>query len=134
MLRHPAVPVLALLLATACAETDPRGLATGPTDPVSETDVTPPVNTGAILVTPAAPVEGQLASFESVVPVTDPTSEHAWDFGDGTTATGRQVEHAYASPGSYRVYLTVWSGGVVVETGEMDVAVARATADARPGR
>src|SRR5690606_34447323 len=30
-----------------------------------------------------------------------------WDFGDGTTATGRSAGHSYASPGDYQVTLTV---------------------------
>ncbi|MDK3017193.1 PKD domain-containing protein [Pseudodonghicola flavimaris] len=31
----------------------------------------------------------------------------SWDFGDGTTASGQQVSHAYAKPGSYEVALRV---------------------------
>jgi hypothetical protein len=31
----------------------------------------------------------------------------AWDFGDGTTAEGVNVQHAYAAPGTYQVELTV---------------------------
>jgi len=30
-----------------------------------------------------------------------------WDFGDGTTGSGREVDHAYAAPGTYEVKLTV---------------------------
>ncbi|MGY4706460.1 PKD domain-containing protein [Candidatus Bipolaricaulota sp. J31] len=33
--------------------------------------------------------------------------EYRWDFGDGTTDTGAVVQHAYASPGTYTVRLTV---------------------------
>jgi len=31
----------------------------------------------------------------------------AWDFGDGTVASGMQADHVYVSPGSYSVVLTV---------------------------
>jgi CSLREA domain-containing protein len=31
----------------------------------------------------------------------------AWDFGDGTTASGKTVQHTYANPGTYDVRLTV---------------------------
>jgi len=33
-----------------------------------------------------------------------------WDFGDGTSAEGEQVRHAFARPGIYRVRLTVGDG------------------------
>jgi alpha-galactosidase len=34
-------------------------------------------------------------------------ASYAWDFGDGASATGPEVEHAYAAPGTYTVKLTV---------------------------
>ena len=33
--------------------------------------------------------------------------EYTWNFGDGTTGTGRAVDHAYAEPGRYESRLTV---------------------------
>ena len=35
---------------------------------------------------------------------------YAWEFGDGSTASGMSVTHAYAASGSYEVKLTVTSG------------------------
>ena len=37
---------------------------------------------------------------------------YEWDFGDGTTATGPDVNHIYDSPGSYFVCLTIGSGTI----------------------
>ena len=34
-------------------------------------------------------------------------ASYAWDFGDGTTASGAQTTHVYTFPGSYQVTLTV---------------------------
>ncbi len=34
-------------------------------------------------------------------------SSYTWTLGDGTTATGLQVDHGYASPGTYTIKLTV---------------------------
>lgn len=39
--------------------------------------------------------------------VTDSDAEFIWDFGDGTTATGPVVRHAYADAGRYEATLTV---------------------------
>jgi tetratricopeptide (TPR) repeat protein len=45
-----------------------------------------------------------LTRFEAQGTVTDPARLH-WDFGDGTTGTGRSVEHVYFKNGSYDVTL-----------------------------
>ena len=39
--------------------------------------------------------------------VDDSQLSYSWDFGDGTTATGRDVDHSYAEPGVYTSRLTV---------------------------
>jgi chitodextrinase len=35
---------------------------------------------------------------------------YSWDFGDGTGATGKQVQHVYTRGGTYQASLTVDSG------------------------
>ncbi|MCE4611491.1 MAG: ABC transporter substrate-binding protein [Desulfurococcales archaeon] len=44
--------------------------------------------------------------------------EYIWDFGDGTTATGVKVTHAYELPGSYIVVLTVKDDKGAVDTND----------------
>ncbi|MBB6144239.1 hypothetical protein HNQ77_002191 [Silvibacterium bohemicum] len=36
----------------------------------------------------------------------DPVVTYRWDFGDGVTSEGREVNHAYTEPGEYSVHLT----------------------------
>lgn len=51
---------------------------------------------------------------------------YAWDFGDGTTAEGATVAHAYAAPGDYAVTLTVTDASGNVDTATITVSVAAA--------
>jgi PKD repeat protein len=65
--------------------------------------------------TPVGPVvadPGELVAFQSTTPATDADGDTiasiVWDFGDGTpTATGPSVSHAYVTPGTYTVQMTV---------------------------
>ena len=56
--------------------------------------------------------------------ITDGDATFVWDLGDGTTATGQQVKHNYASPGNYEVTLTVETGDGSKATANGDLAVA----------
>lgn len=48
-----------------------------------------------------------------------------WDLGDGTTSTSQIVNHSYATPGSYMVYLTVQAPGscLVAQTDSLLIIV-----------
>ncbi|MBP7936251.1 MAG: PKD domain-containing protein [Phycisphaerae bacterium] len=51
---------------------------------------------------------GAIVAFDALNSVDDVAITHyAWDFGDGGTATGRYVKHAFAAAGTYNVTLTV---------------------------
>jgi len=53
---------------------------------------------------------------------------YAWDFGDGETATGQTVQHAYASAGEFTATLTVTDGEGLTGTDTVVVTVTGATA------
>ena len=69
--------------------------------------VVPPFSlTAGFRFTPSSPVEFQEVLFEA----TDTSGQvviYAWDFGDGTTGTGRTVTHAFSTASTYTVTLTV---------------------------
>ena len=63
----------------------------------------------AITYSPSYPRAGQSVSFGGFGSY-DPDGgslSYGWEFGDGTTATGPDPSHTYASPGQYQVNLTV---------------------------
>jgi len=54
------------------------------------------------------------------------TLSYAWDFGDGTTGSGPTVAHTYATPGTYRVSLSVSDRSGATGTSSTQVTVGSA--------
>jgi len=81
----------------------------GPIAMVALADVTAEgMITPVMGVYPAIASPGTLITFDATEsPASPGVSECAWDFGDGTTAAGWTVTHAYQAPGQYPVTLTI---------------------------
>jgi PKD repeat protein len=60
----------------------------------------------AFTVTPSAPSDNQTVLFDASTS-SGAIVEYQWNFGDGATATGRLAAHAYGTPGTYVVTLTL---------------------------
>jgi len=75
-------------------------------------------NTGQEIVFSGGSSFGWSLSRGDVIADAAKIKEWRWDFGDGATATGKDVKHAYAKPGNYLVKLTVKS-----DIGKEDVEV-----------
>ncbi|WP_343634759.1 PKD domain-containing protein [Fluviicola sp.] len=54
-------------------------------------------------------------------------ANYAWDFMDGTTATGQNVSHSFSAPGQYRVQLIVTDNNGCTNTNLLDLQVFVAT-------
>lgn len=92
-LALPAVVTLWMLI-----QPDVMGLAPAPTGPV-----------GAISDLPNGIQPGHalsLAALGAYAPAGG-TLSYSWDFGDGTTSSGQQAQHSWASAGSYTLKLTI---------------------------
>jgi hypothetical protein len=84
----------------------------------------PPV--AAFMYTPTSPQAGSTVSFDasSSSDIDDAITGYAWDFGDGTTASGKQVGHVFVAAGSFTVTLTCTdASGLTAKVGHV-VAVA----------
>ena len=87
--------------------TDNRGATASATRGVTATTNAPPV--ARFTIDPergVAPLVVRVDAAESSDP-DGAIAHYAWDFADGTTATGVSVEHTYAEPGEFRVRFTV---------------------------
>lgn len=82
---------------------------------------------------PLARAQANLTSVLAGVPVRftsegtrDPDGlalDHAWSFGDGATATGPTVTHAFARPGEYAVRLTVTNAAGLTDVAPLAIQV-----------
>ena len=70
---------------------------------------------------------GQTVTFDGSGSTDDvtPTSDldYAWDLGDGTTAAGQTVHHAYDAPGEYVATLTVTDGEGATDSDTVTITV-----------
>jgi len=88
----------------------------------------------AIVVSPSAPVVSQQVNFNGSTSRPAPgrtIRSYTWDFGDGTSGSGAQVQHAYAAAGDYTVVLTVTddAGRIATATTGVTVGTGNPTAD-----
>ncbi|WP_090620174.1 PKD domain-containing protein [Natrinema salaciae] len=74
--------------------------------PWDEIDASDPGPTASIAVSDATLDPGQVGQFDGTGSTGEIVS-YAWEFGDGTTAEGGVVTHAYDDDGEYEVTLTV---------------------------
>jgi immune inhibitor A len=71
---------------------------------------------------------GDTVTFDGSASTGDLPLAYAWNLGDGTTAEGPTVNHAYGEPGTYTVTLAVMDA-----TGDTDTATVQMTVTAAPG-
>jgi hypothetical protein len=106
-----AYPDDGVILVTLMVE-DAQGLTGTVNHTVTVTNLPP---TGLIIRTEGELFKDEEESFSGgAVDVEADVLTYRWDFGDGTTAEGKEVMHAFGSEGSYDVTLTVTDddGGV----------------------
>ncbi|MGV3505418.1 MAG: PKD domain-containing protein [Adhaeribacter sp.] len=84
----------------------PAGSSCGPEEVLSRQVVVLPLPQADFEV-PAACVHTPILFTEKSSAGSGQLSRYSWDFGDGQKATGAQVSHTYARPGTYAVQLTV---------------------------
>lgn len=88
---------------------------------VAVDDVTPPAFAGVSV--PATADVGSAASFSATASDAWSATSVSWYFGDGATATGAAVSHAYGSAGRWTVTVTATdtSGNTMATTRQIDV-------------
>lgn len=86
------------------------------------------------LTTPSYLATGTDGSFQAHAtdPGADDTLTYTWDFGDGTNATGPDVQHTYTSPGSMSGTVTVDDGDGGSQTSGFNIQVVDADPENQP--
>lgn len=107
------VTVEAIPVGSSGASAIPRVVTVSLTGAANTTVPTaPPAPTPPFTVIPTPPEVGQVVTFNASgwtdegVPCLDACG-YSWNFGDGSTAAGRIVNHAFSAAGTYTVTLTV---------------------------
>ncbi|MFH0937980.1 MAG: MBG domain-containing protein [Planctomycetota bacterium] len=83
----------------------------------------PPIFLSLPLASPNPAQVGQLITFQAFPIVINGEATVAWDFGDGTSATGSDVTHTYSTPGDYTVSVTATSPERLTTTAQIPVFV-----------
>ena len=90
--------------------------------------------TATIVTSPASPIVGQTINFNGSTSRPAPgrtIRSYDWNFGDGTSGSGANVQHAYDTTGTYTVVLTVTddAGRFSTATTSVTVGTGNPTAD-----
>lgn len=88
-------------------------------DPATFFGCAPQVLLAPSFVVPSAVNQGDVVEFDGSTTTSTlmiPNADYQWNFGDGTSAVGPSVTHAYAKGGTFRVTLTVTDRGGNIRT------------------
>lgn len=95
-----------------------------------QVDIAPPAGPPAEIEGPRRLEAAQTAAFST--PQSDAAVTAAWDFGDGSTASGQSVSHSWDAPGVYRLRLEVTSDGGESSSTEELIEVTSTSAQTPP--
>ena len=103
--------------------TDDRGTSASTTKNVIVSTSQP---SASFVFSPAAPTTTTAVQFNAGASTSSSgrtITGYAWNFGDGSTATGETMSHTFATPGTYNVVLTVTDSEGETDTDTSSVPV-----------
>jgi chitinase len=71
---------------------------------IIRTDI-PPASPEAVITAPSIGNAGETLQFSAAPSTAEPVLQYLWDFGDGTSLSGKAVDHAYTHAGNFHVRL-----------------------------